>query len=201
MAENLDDIDFRIWGCLAITKDGDIVNHETHREFKVFNVRGNPSFYHPDYQKNIRLDYALAMLFLNDCKLIEHFSEYYVKHKDGNPVNCKLDNLELITDKDEVHKIRFGHLSKKRKPRKNFIYNSKGTKTTVGDKTEYVKFVYIANAHTLEIETLTPTQAAEKYGLGKHYIMSRAVENTYLYPHTTQYLVAADYCDAWDLLP
>lgn len=108
-------------------------------------------------------------------------SEYFVEHIDGNPRNCNLSNLKLITDKEEVFQRRFGYLKNKREP----------------SPTRGVKRVYIYDSYTMEIMSLRVSEASEKFGLCRNYILARAEQGAYLLPDSTRYTIFESYLDAW----
>lgn len=175
----------KTWGSLTITENGKVVNHEKGHELKIHkDTGGNPSFTNPDLKKNIRLDYAIAMLFLNDGKFCENIAEYYIEHKDGDITNCKLENLILYTDRNDVFNKRFSYL---RKDKDSF-------------KEAPPVFVYVGDSYNLTINEYSIRDATKKFGLSRETILSKAKEGTYLLPNTVRYVIADNYLDAWDLL-
>ena len=45
--------------------------------------------------QHMRLDYIMVSLFLNNG-VFENINDIVIQHKDGNPINCSLDNLQVF---------------------------------------------------------------------------------------------------------
>lgn len=174
------------FGKLVITSDGTVFNTENQRLISLFNdPKGNPMFRSPDTKTNWRLDYIVAMMFLNNGKLISNIKEYYIKHKDGDPKNCCVDNLELITDKDEVDEIRFSFL---RGERHSSNYEKK------------VYPLYVANRETCEIEIYSATEFSKKFKMSESTATKKAKNCERIYKDNFYLYVCDTMLDAWECL-
>ena len=88
----------------TINKDGEIKNKRTGRILKQFisdgRVRINLSKDKKSY--SLRVHQLLAEVFIGDIP-----DGYVVDHKDNNPLNNKLDNLQIITIRKNLTKDKY----------------------------------------------------------------------------------------------
>ena len=171
------------FGCLVITDTGDVYNTENERLLTLFNdARGNPVFRSPDTKSNWRLDYIVAMLFLNNGEFIGDIKQYYIKHKDNDPANCSVSNLELITDPKEVQKIRFGFL--------------KG----VPKAERPVWPLYVADKSRCCIDVYSIQEFSKKFGISESNAVRKAKNCDRIYKDNFYLYVCETMLDAWECL-
>ena len=174
------------FGSLIITDDGDVYNTETERILSLFNdARGNPLFRSPDTKSNWRLDYIMAMMFLNNGEFISNIKEYFVLHKDNNPENCKLDNLELITDPERVNELRFSFL--------------KG-KSHSSNYERSVLPLYVANKSTCNIEVYSIREFSKKFKVSESTAVRMAKNCDRIYKDNFNLYVCETMLEAWEML-
>lgn len=176
------------FGRLTITDDGDVFNNVTNKPLSLFSdAKGNPVFRSPDLHSNYRVDYIVAMLFLNNGELITDIKNYYVRHKDDNPKNCRVDNLELITDPEEVSDIRFSYL-----------------RTGTGGRNSYspraVFPLYVADKRTCGIEMYSVSEFSKKFGISESCAVRKAKNCDRIYRDNFYLYVCETMLDAWECL-
>lgn len=170
------------FGKLIITENGDIYNAETEKLLSTFvDARGNPMFRSPDTKSNFRVDYAVAMLFLNNGEFIEKITDYYIEHLDGDVKNCSASNLNLITDKALVKELRFGYL--------------KSDSSNYSNRSVYP--VYVANKETCSIETLSIQECAKKYKIAETTVVRKAHNCERMYKDNFKLYLCETMFDAW----
>lgn len=170
------------FGQLIFTENADIFNNEQSRLISIFeDARGNPMFRSPDVGSNFRVDYVMAMLFLNNGEFIDDLKDYFVKHIDGDPKNCRLENLELITDPDEVYELRFSRL-------RGLPHKFRERK---------VLPFYVADKNTLGIEVYSLNEVCAKYNLTPAVVIRKAKNNENIYPGKYDLFLCETMYDAW----
>lgn len=171
------------FGKLAITTDGDIYNMETERLLSLFeDAKGNPVFRSPDTRSNFRVDYIVAMMFLNNGELIEKITDYYIEHLDGDIKNCKLSNLRLITDKKKVKNLRFGYLTGN-----NHVSNYE----------RKVLPVYVADKERCAIDEYTINEFCKKFGISSSCAVKKAKNCERIYKDNFKLYVCETMYDAF----
>lgn len=170
--------DYKKLDDLLIYKDGRVFNTLTNKFLKTTLENQGVFFTNPKDKKKTRVDYAVAMLYLNDGEFIESISHYYILHKDGDRKNCKLENLKLLVDPDEVKEHRFDYLKH------------------VRDMKHVTKFC-IADRYTLDIKDMTLVDICREFEISRDSAIKKAKECAYL---NSRYIIAETFLDAYEAL-
>ena len=173
------------FGGALIDEEGFVINAKNGVPISVYTVSGHPTFACPELKCGIKLDYAVAMTFLNNGNCIIEKDRYYIEHLDGDPMNCRLDNLRLITDKEEVKEKRYGYLKGKRKGKKTI---------------DFSKMLYVADRSTLSIKEYTVSEFCKEFNISRVAALRKAENEAFVLPDSSRYVVCETYLDAWERL-